>query len=78
MTGYPLDAARPLGALRLDGRTAVITGAASGIGRGIAQMFAAVGARLIISDRDEAGLARLVAELGPTTAPSWQRWATGR
>lgn len=39
---------------RLEGRTAIITGAASGIGRAAAKLFAAEGARLVIADRAEA------------------------
>ena len=38
---------------RLQGRTAVITGAASGIGRAAANLFAAEGASLVIADRAE-------------------------
>ena len=34
----------------LKGDTALVTGAASGIGRGIAQMFAREGARVVLSD----------------------------
>lgn len=41
---------------RLDGRLAVVTGAASGIGRCIAGHLALAGARLLLVDRDEAGL----------------------
>jgi len=37
-------------------RVCVVTGAASGIGRGLAQAFAARGARLLLADVDEAGL----------------------
>lgn len=39
----------------LDGRTAVITGAASGIGEGIATRFAEEGARVVVADFDQAG-----------------------
>ena len=38
------------------GKVAVVTGAASGIGRALAQQFAAKGARVAISDINEAGL----------------------
>jgi NAD(P)-dependent dehydrogenase (short-subunit alcohol dehydrogenase family) len=42
--------------MRLDGKVAVVTGAASGIGRGVARRFAAEGARLMLLDIDQAGL----------------------
>lgn len=49
---------------RLDGKTAVITGAASGIGAGTARLFVAEGARVVVADMQvDAGRA-LVAELG--------------
>ncbi len=43
---------------RFDGRNAVVTGGASGIGAGIAARLAAEGARLSLWDRDEAGFAK--------------------
>jgi 3-oxoacyl-[acyl-carrier protein] reductase len=45
-------------------RVAVVTGAANGIGRDIAAAFAREGARVAAVDIDQAGLARLSAELG--------------
>ena len=48
--------------MRFAGKCAVITGAASGIGRATALLFAQEGAHVIASDFDAAGLDRLVAE----------------
>ncbi len=42
--------------LPLSGRTALITGGASGMGRAAAELFAANGAHLVIADRDEHAL----------------------
>lgn len=49
---------------RLDGRRILVTGAASGMGRGIAEMFAAEGASLALLDRNEAGVAETAGRLG--------------
>jgi NAD(P)-dependent dehydrogenase (short-subunit alcohol dehydrogenase family) len=49
---------------RLDGRTALITGGASGIGSAMAGVFAAAGARLVVVDLDGEAASRRAAELG--------------
>lgn len=49
--------------LDFTGQTVLITGAARGIGLGIAQTFAAHGAALLLADRDADGLAEAVALL---------------
>lgn len=48
-------------AFRLDGRVALVTGAAQGLGEAIALAFAAYGADLAICDRDPDGLAATAA-----------------
>ena len=47
----------------LEGRTAVVTGGSSGIGRGIATALAKAGAATVIVARGEARIAETVAEL---------------
>lgn len=47
--------------MRLKDKVAVVTGAASGFGRGIAELFAAEGAHVVVADLNEAG-ARAVAD----------------
>lgn len=51
---------------RLSGKTAVITGAGSGIGRAASLLFAAEGANLVIADKTDGAVetARLVGEAG--------------
>ena len=49
---------------QLAGKVAVVTGAASGIGRGIARRFVAEGATVVGGDIDAAGLDALAGELG--------------
>ena len=50
--------------MRLSGKTAIVTGAASGIGAGIARRFVAEGARVVIADINAAAATALAAELG--------------
>ena len=49
----------------MNAKVVLITGAARGIGAGVARALAARGARLVLSDVDAAPLEALVAELGP-------------
>jgi 3-oxoacyl-[acyl-carrier protein] reductase len=51
---------------RLDDRVAVVTGAATGIGRGIAAVLAAEGAKVAVADLDDAGAAQTAASLRET------------
>jgi len=52
------------GLSRLSGKSAIVTGAAKGIGRATAELFAREGARLVVNDVDEAGLKDLEDRLG--------------
>ena len=51
------------GAGRLAGRTALITGAGSGMGRSAALLFAAEGAGVVVADRDKAAVDTAVAAI---------------
>ena len=49
---------------RVDGKKAFITGAASGLGRATAHMFAREGAQVVIADINEEGAQKIVQEIG--------------
>ncbi|MGJ6123108.1 SDR family oxidoreductase [Mycolicibacterium sp. Y3] len=51
----------------LDGKVAVITGGAGGLGAGLVRRFAAEGAKVVFGDVDEQGGAALAAEIGPNS-----------
>jgi 3-oxoacyl-[acyl-carrier protein] reductase len=54
--------------MRLAGKVAVVTGAASGFGEGVARKFVAEGAKVVIADRDGDGAQRAAAALGAGAA----------
>ena len=46
--------------MKMQGKTAIVTGAANGIGRAIAQRFAAEGANVVVNDIDAAKVEQVV------------------
>jgi len=50
--------------MQLDGKTALVTGAASGFGAGIAQAFTAAGARVLVADINGDGARAVADQLG--------------
>jgi 3-oxoacyl-[acyl-carrier protein] reductase len=50
--------------MRLAGKIAIVTGAGSGFGRGIAEAFAEEGAKLVVADIDETRAASAAREIG--------------
>ncbi len=53
----------------INGKTAVITGAASGIGAATARLFAGNGARVVVADVNEAGAVAVADEIGGLAVP---------
>src|SRR5262249_24582196 len=62
---------------RLEGKVAIVTGGASGIGAATLRRFAAEGAAVVCADVDEEGGARLVAELAGRGGPGGVRRTGG-
>ncbi|MDH3670847.1 MAG: SDR family oxidoreductase [Gammaproteobacteria bacterium] len=50
--------------MRIEGKIAIVTGAASGFGAGIARRFAAEGAKVLVADIDADGAALVAKEIG--------------
>jgi len=55
--------------MRLVGKTAIVTGGASGFGEGIVRKFLAEGAQVMIADINAEAAMRLASELGASTCP---------
>ena len=69
---------------QLDGKVAIVTGAAGGFGEGIARLFAAEGARVLLADLDLAKASSVATEIGPRARAAavrrrqWRERARGR
>lgn len=56
--------------MRLENKIAIVTGAASGFGEGIARRFAREGAKVVVADLDGAGAERVAADIGDSAVAS--------
>ncbi|MEJ1935670.1 SDR family NAD(P)-dependent oxidoreductase, partial [Nostoc sp. NIES-2111] len=54
--------------MRLQGKSALVTGAASGFGAEIARTFAREGARVVLMDLNGEGAATVAADIGPAAS----------
>ena len=59
---------------RVDGKVAIVTGGASGIGRATAALLACEGARVVVADRDEAGARKVAAEIAAQGGQALAHW----
>lgn len=55
--------------MRLKDRVAIITGAASGFGEGMAKRFSEEGAKVVVADLNAKGAERVANEIGPAAIP---------
>lgn len=64
--------------MRLDGKIAIVTGAASGFGRGIAELFAKEGAKVVVADINAAGALEVARAIGEGRAVATKTDVTQR
>ncbi|MCW2245814.1 3-oxoacyl-[acyl-carrier protein] reductase [Azospirillum fermentarium] len=55
--------------MRLEGKTAIVTGGGSGFGAGIVRRFVAEGARVLVADLNADAAAQVAADCGPAALP---------
>ena len=64
--------------MRLQGKVAIVTGAASGFGRGIAELYASEGAKVVIADLNGEGAKAVATSIGADNAMSIATDVTNR
>lgn len=65
----PVQSSLGLSSTAFTGKTAIVTGAAQGIGAAVARGFVASGGTVVLADRSEQGIADLAQELGAAAIP---------